>query len=157
MTNPLLCVFLQLSLPAVFACTTTLDPTVIANDSSADGGALATCSLLANAPSEYVICPEPLDFEAAAGDCARRLSTLAAVGSAEENDFIATSAAGIVSGNLWLGGTRDIDYVWRWPDGAVAAPVDRSAERAIADYIAGMTDRFAAREFERLMGCRPFD
>ena len=24
--------------------------------------------------------------------------------------------------------------------------------RAVADYIAGMTDRFAAREFERLFG-----
>jgi dGTPase len=29
--------------------------------------------------------------------------------------------------------------------------------RAVADYIAGMTDRFAAREFERLSGERAFD
>jgi dGTPase len=29
--------------------------------------------------------------------------------------------------------------------------------RAVADYIAGMTDRFAAREFERLTGQRAFD
>jgi len=29
--------------------------------------------------------------------------------------------------------------------------------RAVADYIAGMTDRFAAREFERLAGERAFD
>jgi dGTPase len=27
----------------------------------------------------------------------------------------------------------------------------------VADYIAGMTDRFAAREFERLTGQRAFD
>jgi dGTPase len=31
-----------------------------------------------------------------------------------------------------------------------AARTDR--ERAVADYIAGMTDRFAAREHERLTG-----
>jgi len=37
---------------------------------------------------------------------------------------------------------------------------DASAQiglRAVADYIAGMTDRFAAREFERLTGERAFD
>jgi dGTPase len=33
-----------------------------------------------------------------------------------------------------------------------AARADR--ERAVADYIAGMTDRFAAREHERLTGNR---
>ena len=33
-----------------------------------------------------------------------------------------------------------------------AARPDR--ERAVADYIAGMTDRFAAREHERLTGRR---
>jgi dGTPase len=34
-----------------------------------------------------------------------------------------------------------------------AARADR--ERAVADYIAGMTDRFALREHERLMGQKP--
>jgi dGTPase len=29
--------------------------------------------------------------------------------------------------------------------------------RATADYIAGMTDRFALREYERLTGRRAFD
>jgi dGTPase len=36
--------------------------------------------------------------------------------------------------------------------GDFAARQDR--ERAVADYIAGMTDRFAAREHERLTGSR---
>jgi dGTPase len=36
-----------------------------------------------------------------------------------------------------------------WQDG-------RKGRRAIADYIAGMTDRFAIREHERLTGLRLF-
>jgi hypothetical protein len=113
----------------LLGCTTTLDPTVLAGDGGADEP-LATCSLFARSPSEYVICPEPLAFAAAASDCARRGSSLAAVGSAEENDFVATSAYGVVSGNLWLGGTRDDQYVWSWPDGSVfwRGGVDGSAE-----------------------------
>jgi dGTPase len=35
--------------------------------------------------------------------------------------------------------------------------VERDGVRAVADYIAGMTDRFAAREFRRLSGERAFD
>ena len=101
-----------------FDCTTTLDPTVLVGDE--DGGAsLATCSLAVGVESEYVICPEPLDFAAAAVDCEVRGASLAAVGSAEEDDFIATSAYGLISGNLWLGGARDDDYVWSWPDGTI--------------------------------------
>jgi hypothetical protein len=37
----------------------------------------------------------------------------------EEDDFIATSSYGLISGNLWLGGTRDGEYVWRWPDSTI--------------------------------------
>ncbi len=110
------------------SCTTTLDPTVLVGDGGAEP--LATCSLFTLSPSEYVICPELLDFEAAAADCNRRGSTLAAIDSAAENDFVATSASGILSGNLWLGGTRDDAYVWRWPDGTVfwRGGTDGSAE-----------------------------
>ena len=103
------------------ACTTTLDPTVVVGDDDAgDGGApLATCSRVEGVGSEFVICPEPLDFAAAATDCEARGASLAAVGSAEEDDFIGASVYGIISGNLWLGGARDDDYVWSWPDGAI--------------------------------------
>jgi dGTPase len=40
-----------------------------------------------------------------------------------------------------------------------AAPATRERRplRATADYIAGMTDRFALREYERLTGLRAFD
>jgi hypothetical protein len=101
-----------------FGCTTTLDPTVVVGDE--DGGApLSTCSLAVGVESEYVICPGPLDFAAAALDCEARGASLAAVGSLEEDDFIATSAYGLISGNLWLGGMRDDDYVWSWPDGTI--------------------------------------
>lgn len=37
------------------------------------------------------------------------------------------------------------------------AAFDRRGPRALADYIAGMTDRFAAREYTRLHGTRAFD
>lgn len=105
-------------LPALWGCTTTLEPSVLL-ETDAGGEPLTPCSRFELAPSAYVICPEPLDFEASAADCARRGAMLAAPGSAEENDFIATSAGGVVSGNLWIGGQRDDDYVWRWPDGTV--------------------------------------
>jgi hypothetical protein len=109
-------------LGALAACTNTLDPTVLVAADGAAGSpsdALATCSLFTMAPNEYVICPQPLDFAAAEGDCARRSATLAAVGSTDENEFVATSAHSLVNDNLWLGGTRGDDYVWHWPDGSV--------------------------------------
>ena len=83
------------------------------------GGPLATCSLVQGVESEYVICPLTLDFVSAAADCELRNASLAAVNSAEEDDFIVMSVYGIISGNLWLGGMRDDDHVWSWPDGSV--------------------------------------
>jgi hypothetical protein len=100
------------------ACTTTLDPAFVVGEGD-DGAPLATCSLVQGVGSEYVICPEPLDFVGAAADCEVRGALLAAVGSAEEDDFIGTSVYGLISGNLWLGGRRDDDHVWSWPDGAI--------------------------------------
>jgi dGTPase len=37
------------------------------------------------------------------------------------------------------------------------AALERRGPRALADYIAGMTDRFAAREYQRLTGECAFD
>lgn len=48
-------------------------------------------------------------------------------------------------------------YLERWPNAGIAAAPHTSPQRAIADYIAGMTDRFATREFERLTGRRAFE
>lgn len=96
-------------------CTVTLDPIV----GDADATPLATCSRVLDAASEYVICPEPLDFAAAAADCALRGLSLAAVGSAAEADLLGTFVDDLISGNLWLGGARDDAYVWRWPDGSI--------------------------------------
>ncbi|HEX6276048.1 MAG TPA: C-type lectin domain-containing protein [Polyangiaceae bacterium] len=105
------------------ACARTLEPSIVVGDGDAAGGdsgdPLATCSLFGAGASEYVICPEPLDFSAATADCARRGAVLVGMGSAEENELVATSAVGVVSGNLWLGGSRDDEYVWRWPDDTV--------------------------------------
>jgi hypothetical protein len=107
-------------LGAAISCTTTLDPSVAGP--GGDGGAdepLPTCSAFAQAPSSYVVCSNPLNFQAAMFDCMRRGATLAKMGSATENDFVAASAGNVVSDDLWLGGTRDDAYVWRWPDGTV--------------------------------------
>jgi dGTPase len=38
-----------------------------------------------------------------------------------------------------------------------AAPVSAAGTRKVADYIAGMTDRFALREHERITGRPAFD
>jgi dGTPase len=55
----------------------------------------------------------------------------------------------------YLGSPADL------PESAPAMPSleDRRTQRAraVADYIAGMTDRFALREHERLSGERLFD
>jgi hypothetical protein len=102
------------------ACTTTLDPSFIV--AGEDGGVtdpLPTCSSFAQPPRAYVVCSEPLDFEAARLDCMRRGATLAAMDSAQENAFVATSAGNVANDDSWLGGTRDDAYVWRWPDGSV--------------------------------------
>ena len=42
------------------------------------------------------------------------------------------------------------------PPGAPGAPADHSLQRIVSDYIAGMTDRFAAREHHRLTGRQLF-
>jgi hypothetical protein len=102
---------------ALGACTNTLDPSVLVEEE--DGAEFATCSLFTAAESQYVICPEGLTYEDARSDCVRRNATLAAIGSPEENEFVATSAKSIINNNLWLGGTRDDLYIWRWPDGSV--------------------------------------
>ena len=107
---------------ALVQCTSTLDPSIFVGGEAGAGGApelRATCSRFVNGASEYTICPEPLDRFSAADDCAARDLSLVAVESVEENDFIADTARELVSGNLWLGGTRDDDYVWTWPDGSV--------------------------------------
>jgi hypothetical protein len=130
-------------LGALVACTNTLEPSVLgASDGGAgDGGSpLATCSLFTRTDTEYVICPQQLSFEAAALDCARRDATLAAIGSADENEFVATSAHSIVNDNLWLGGTRGDDYVWHWPDGSVfwrGGPGGSVEDGAFATWVPG--------------------
>lgn len=106
-------------------CTTTLDPSFVVESEDAgvneDAGMnpLPTCSSFAQAPSAYVVCAKPLDYEAAMFDCMRRGATLAAIGSSQEDDFVATSAGSVTNDDLWLGGTRDDTYVWRWPDGTI--------------------------------------
>jgi hypothetical protein len=106
---------------SALACTTTLDPSVVVGG-DADGGAgqeLTSCELFTSASSEYFLCPERLENAAAAADCARRDAALAAIGSREENDFLATRSESVLLGDWWLGGTRDDALVWTWPSGDV--------------------------------------
>jgi hypothetical protein len=110
------------SVLTALACTNTLDPSVVVvddGDAGTGGAPLATCELFTSEASEYMFCPEPLDRGAAAADCARRNATLVAVESPEENDFIATISESVLTGDWWLGGTRDDALVWSWPDGTV--------------------------------------
>ena len=62
----------------------------------------------------------PLDYASAAFDCEHRGAHLAALETADEDNAVATAAFSIVSSsNLWLGGSRSEDLVWRWPNGTV--------------------------------------
>jgi hypothetical protein len=109
----------------VLACNTTLDPSVLAGEEAGGAGSggapLAWCLLVVDTQErpQYEVCPNPLDFHAAAIDCVRRGATLAGVGSELENEVIAAIASLAVSTNLWLGGMRDDEYIWRWRDGSV--------------------------------------
>jgi dGTPase len=54
--------------------------------------------------------------------------------------------------NYYLDAPERLPSVWH---GEVYPPRDRHAARLVADYIAGMTDRFALREHEALFGAKP--
>ena len=47
-----------------------------------------------------------------------------------------------------------LDLPGRWGGRVDAAPTEAGRARIICDFIAGMTDRYAAREHERLTGQR---
>jgi hypothetical protein len=104
------------------ACTTTLDPSVaVGGDGGAggNGNQLTPCELFTSGSSEYLVCPERLDNAAAAADCERRDAALAAIGSREENEFIAARSESVFLGDWWLGGMRDDALVWSWPDDTI--------------------------------------
>ena len=101
---------------AALACTTTLDPSVV---TGGDGEPLTTCELFRSSSSEYLACPEPLTNDAAAVDCSQRDAALADVESQTENALIAARSESVLTGDWWLGGTRDDELVWRWPSGVV--------------------------------------
>jgi hypothetical protein len=93
---------------------------VVGDDGGAETGEpLVPCTTFASPVSEYFVCPGLLAHDAALGDCALRGATLAAIGSAEEDAFVAAGAIPVVSADLWLGGARDDAHVWSWGDGTV--------------------------------------
>lgn len=103
------------------ACTTTLDPSVAVGGGTGGAGPapLTSCELFTSASSEYLVCPERLDNEAAAADCRLRDASLVAIESQEENDFVAAKSESVILGDWWLGGTRDDALIWSWQDGTV--------------------------------------
>lgn len=72
------------------------------------------------AGSRYWICAGPLaSYDEAVRVCRARGAELATVSSLEENSFLASSSRELgTHTNLWIGGTRDDEQVWRWPDGS---------------------------------------
>jgi hypothetical protein len=106
----------------ILACTTTLDPSVLVGggDAGASGGEpIEPCTVVTSGARVYLFCPGRLGYSAAAADCALRDATLSVVGSAEENEFLVTTAVPIAGTDWWLGGSRDDAFVWRWQDGSV--------------------------------------
>lgn len=128
----------------LLSCTTTLDPAGVADtggepgtsvgnagaggergaggDQGSDpgGGGAPTPDDVELAPCEtvetgrHLLCARPLAFSAAAHDCSLRGGYLAEIGSAGENDAVAAAAGDTVGTNVWLGGTRTVDFVWSW-------------------------------------------
>lgn len=103
-----------------FACTATLEPTVVVGDDSGGAGSdnpLGQCTTVVRENSEFLICAEALPFAAAEHDCSLRGATLVSIRSSEEQDFVLATVNGL-SGDKWLGGRRDDELVWSWPDGS---------------------------------------
>lgn len=101
-------------------CYTTLDPTRL--DGNGSGGSpdvLPTCSFVESGSHRYTVCPSPLSQAAASTDCERRQAGLVAIESLEENELVSNAAFPLVNTNLWLGGTRNDELIWSWPDGSV--------------------------------------
>jgi len=90
-------------------------------DAAVDAGVSPpeTCTIVESASSEYFLCADPKPFIDAAADCVAWNAELAAVGSEVENEFLAIESYGPIGTNLWLGGSRDDELVWRWQDGSI--------------------------------------
>lgn len=95
----------------VVGCHTTLEPVRLNR---------AECSDVEIFGKKYAICEPPLSQVAAELDCELRGAHLAALESAEENEAVAKAVFAVVSSsNVWLGGSRDDEFAWSWPSGAV--------------------------------------
>lgn len=95
----------------VGGCHTTLEPVRLEG---------AACSEVEILGKKYAICEAPLSQVAAELDCELRGAHLAALESAEENEAVAQAVFAVVSSsNVWLGGSRDDEFAWSWPSGAV--------------------------------------
>lgn len=92
-------------------CHTTLEPVRLN---------LAACSDVEILGKKYAICGVPLSQVDAELDCELRDGHLAALESAEENEAVAKAVFAVVSSsNVWLGGSRNDEFAWSWPSGAV--------------------------------------
>lgn len=81
---------------------------------------LAPCSDAEVLGKKYAICEAPLSQVDAELDCDLRDAHLAELESADENAAVAKAVFEVVTGsNVWLGGSRDEQFVWSWPSGAV--------------------------------------
>jgi hypothetical protein len=88
-----------------------------ANEST-DVRSPGACVSVLGMEGEYLICTEPLVESAAAAECMRRGARLVAIKSAEEDAFVYAELQLYANGNVWLGGTRDDNMLWSWPDGS---------------------------------------
>lgn len=123
---------------AASACYTTLDPTLLGSPGSSEGsggvGGLAPCSFENSGATQYIVCSSPLSYPAAAADCAARGADLAAIQSEAESAVVAAFSFSVVDTNVWLGGTRNDDQVWSWPDGSVFWRGDRNGSVEAGAY-----------------------
>jgi hypothetical protein len=82
---------------------------------------MSRCEELVLQDRIFLACSTPTaTFEEAQRHCRERGGELARVSSTASNEALSTLARdSSTETNLWLGGTRDEEHVWRWPDGTV--------------------------------------
>jgi len=79
----------------------------------------ATCRGVAYAGNGYMFCEAEMPWDSAQGACAAQGMHLVKVESEEENVFIGTTAFGVGTAFVWLGGNDlTVEASWHWHDGS---------------------------------------
>jgi hypothetical protein len=108
----------------LLGCSQELDPTLAAapkGGAGAEPDAGSACRELSLSGRTFLACVgPPATFTEAERECERLGGTLARIASEAENTALSLQASDVgAQSNLWLGGRRDDEHVWSWPNAEI--------------------------------------